>query len=148
MCVAASESVLLLSRARCSISLPLVLSYTLKPLLLSTSNKRHPFLEPKTIPPIEAMASRRMSLMSVATEATGTSRPVGAGTLTSNSVMSSLNQAYNQSRAYQLDAGTSLVVNTWATATSASGPTVDAVLADKAVQHAIRRAEDGCIVLT
>jgi len=86
--------------------------------------------------------------MSVATEATGTSRPVGAGTLTSNSVMSSLNQAYNQSRAYQLDAGTSLVVNTWATATSASGPTVDAVLADKAVQHAIRRAEDGCIVLT
>ena len=85
--------------------------------------------------------------MSVATEATAASRPAGVGTLTSNSIMSSLNQAYNQNRPYQLDAGTSTVVNTWATAASAASTTVDVSLAEKAVQHAIRRAEDGCIIL-
>jgi chitin synthase len=85
--------------------------------------------------------------MSVATEATAASRPAAAGTLTSNNVMASLNQVYNQAKAYNLDAGTSVVVNTWATASSAAGPTVDSSLAEKALQHALRRAEDGCIVL-
>jgi chitin synthase len=88
-----------------------------------------------------------MSLMSVATDVTAASRPVVTGTLTSNNVMSSLNHVYNQAKAYQLDAGTSVVVNTWATAASGNGSTVDTSLAEKALQHAIRRAEDGCVVL-
>ncbi|KAI9688069.1 MAG: hypothetical protein M1822_001574 [Bathelium mastoideum] len=52
----------------------------------------------------------------------------------------------------QLEASTSLVVNTWKTATDAGpdgryGGTVDIELARKAWEHARRRAEDGCIIL-
>ncbi|KAK8079585.1 chitin synthase [Apiospora hydei] len=53
---------------------------------------------------------------------------------------------------YQLDAGTSLVINTWLTAQHVGqnglpGGTVDQALAARAWEHARRRAEDGCIIL-
>ena len=52
----------------------------------------------------------------------------------------------------QLEASTSLVVNTWKTATDVGpdgryGGTVDVELARKSWEHARRRAEDGCIIL-
>ena len=59
--------------------------------------------------------------------------------------------AYENGRSYNLEASTSLVVNTWVNAKSIIddriGGTVDLELGRKAWEHARRRAEDGCIVL-
>ncbi|PYH94225.1 hypothetical protein BO71DRAFT_353855 [Aspergillus ellipticus CBS 707.79] len=72
--------------------------------------------------------------------------------VSTTSLLNSLHSYYNSGHPYQLDASTSLVVNTWVTATRATsngqaGGTVDRDLALRAWEHARRRAEDGCIVL-
>ncbi len=94
-----------------------------------------------------------MSMYSVASDGLG---PRGAGQqATQVSTTTLLNAVHNislSSQPYRLDAGTSLVVNTWLTATQAGpdgkvGGTVDSALAARAWEHARRRAEDGCIVL-
>lgn len=66
--------------------------------------------------------------------------------VSTTTLLNAIHNIYLSSQSHQLDAGTSLVVNTWLTA-SQSGPTVDSSLAAKAWEHARRRAEDGCVVL-
>lgn len=66
--------------------------------------------------------------------------------LSTTSCLNACHSAYTSSQAYSLEAATSLVVNTWATA-ERGGATVDGELARRAWEHARRRAEDGCIVL-
>ena len=61
------------------------------------------------------------------------------------SVLNGTHTAYRSSVPFPLEASTSLVVNTWVTAES--GGTVDGELATRALEHARRRAEDGCIIL-
>lgn len=100
------------------------------------------------------MASRRMSMYSVTSEGVG--GPRGAGqqstSVSTTTLLNAVHNIYLASQPYRLDAGTSLVVNTWLTATQ-SGPdgqvggTVDPALAARAWEHARRRAEDGCIIL-
>jgi chitin synthase len=67
-------------------------------------------------------------------------------------LLNALHNSYTTAQPYTLDASTSVVVNTWLTASSPGpdgrdGGTVDAEMARKAWEHARRRAEDGCIVL-
>ncbi|KAI6513583.1 hypothetical protein MCOR10_009094 [Pyricularia oryzae] len=100
------------------------------------------------------MASRRMSMYSVTSEGMG--GPRGAGqqstSVSTTTLLNAIHNIYLASQPYRLDAGTSLVVNTWLTATQAGpdgevGGTVDPALAARAWEHARRRAEDGCIIL-
>ncbi|KAL1866586.1 hypothetical protein VTK73DRAFT_4667 [Phialemonium thermophilum] len=100
------------------------------------------------------MANPRMSMYSVASD--GVSGPRGAGQqstqVSTTTLLNAVHNIYLSSQPYRLDAGTSLVVNTWLTATQAGpdgrvGGTVDAALAARAWEHARRRAEDGCIIL-
>ncbi|KAI6799161.1 chitin synthase [Hortaea werneckii] len=65
--------------------------------------------------------------------------------MSTTSCLNACHSAYTSSQAYPLEASTSLVVNTWATAER--GATIDGELARRAWEHARRRAEDGCIVL-
>lgn len=65
--------------------------------------------------------------------------------MSTTSCLNACHSAYTSSQPFPLEASTSLVVNTWATA--ANGGTVDGELAKRAWEHARRRAEDGCIVL-
>ncbi|TDZ29765.1 Chitin synthase 6 [Colletotrichum spinosum] len=99
------------------------------------------------------MASGRMSMYSVATEGLGAPRggqqsaPVSTTTL-----LNAVHNIYLASQPYKLDAGTSLVVNTWLTAAQtnpdgSTGGSIDPSLGARAWEHARRRAEDGCIVL-
>lgn len=80
-------------------------------------------------------------------------RPAGQSSqVSTTSLLNALHSFYTSGQPYQLDAGTSLVVNTWATANSqlpdgSSAVTIDRDLAARAWEHARRRAEDGCIVL-
>lgn len=75
--------------------------------------------------------------------------------LTSNqttTLLNAIHTIYTSSQPYRLDASTSLVVNTWLTASQPdhegrTGGTVDRDLAPRAWEHARRRAEDGCIIL-
>ncbi|KFY72666.1 hypothetical protein V499_07207 [Pseudogymnoascus sp. VKM F-103] len=72
--------------------------------------------------------------------------------VSTTTLLNALHNTYTSSQPYQLDASTSLVVNTWLTATQVdhnggSGGVVDAALAARAWEHARRRAEDGCIML-
>ncbi|XP_014558163.1 glycosyltransferase family 2 protein [Bipolaris victoriae FI3] len=92
----------------------------------------------------------RMSVYSTAS----TSAPRGGAQPTQTStttLLNTLNSAYKNGRSYNLEASTSLVVNTWVNAKSIIdnriGGTVDLELGRKAWEHARRRAEDGCIVL-
>jgi len=94
-----------------------------------------------------------MSMYSLASDGFG---PRGAGQQSSQvsttTLLNAVHNIYLAGQSYRLDAGTSLVVNTWLTATQAGpdgklGGTVDAALAARAWEHARRRAEDGCIVL-
>ncbi|KAI1765508.1 glycosyltransferase family 2 protein [Hypoxylon sp. FL1150] len=96
----------------------------------------------------------RMSMYSVASDSM--SGPRGAGQQSSQvsttTLLNGIHNIYMSSQPYQLDAGTSLVVNTWLTATQMgpdgrTGGTVDTTLAARAWEHARRRAEDGCIIL-
>ncbi|KAF2964101.1 hypothetical protein GQX73_g9483 [Xylaria multiplex] len=93
----------------------------------------------------------RMSMYSVNSESfRGTGQqPAQVSTST---LLNAIHNIYLSSQPYQLDAGTSIVVDTWLTATQVgpggrSGGTVDGVLGARAWEHARRRAEDGCIVL-
>ena len=72
--------------------------------------------------------------------------------VSTTTLLNAVHNIYLSSQPYRLDAGTSLVVNTWLTATQIGpeggvGGTVDPVLSARAWEHARRRAEDGCIVL-
>ncbi|KAK3944855.1 putative chitin synthase [Diplogelasinospora grovesii] len=99
--------------------------------------------------------ANRMSMYSMASEA-GMGGPRGAGQqstqVSTTTLLNAIHNIYLSSQPYRLDAGTSLVVNTWLTATQAGpdgtvGGTIDAALAARAWEHARRRAEDGCIIL-
>ncbi|KAF3062176.1 Chitin synthase 6 [Daldinia childiae] len=96
----------------------------------------------------------RMSMYSVASDAMGGPRGAGQQStqVSTTTLLNGIHNIYMSSQPYRLDAGTSLVVNTWLTATQAgpdgkTGGTVDHDLAARAWEHARRRAEDGCIVL-
>ncbi|CAJ2514269.1 Uu.00g023880.m01.CDS01 [Anthostomella pinea] len=96
----------------------------------------------------------RMSMYSVASESFNGPRGAGqqASQVSTTTLLNGIHNIYLSSQPYQLDAGTSLAVNTWLTATQAGpdgrlGGTVDAALAARAWEHARRRAEDGCIIL-
>jgi chitin synthase len=71
--------------------------------------------------------------------------------VSTTTLLNYLNSSYKHSQAYNLEASTSLVANTWVNAKSVVneriGGTVDLELGRKAWEHARRRAEDGCIVL-
>lgn len=72
--------------------------------------------------------------------------------VSTTTLLNALHNTYTSAQPYQLDASTSLVVNTWLTATQVDheggvGGVVDAALAARAWEHARRRAEDGCIML-
>lgn len=96
----------------------------------------------------------RMSLYSMTSESAGVARGVGqqATQVSTTTLLNAVHNIYLSSQPYQLDAGTSLVVNTWLSATQVGpdgkvGGTVDPGLAARAWEHARRRAEDGCIIL-
>lgn len=98
--------------------------------------------------------ANRMSMYSVASESMGGPRGVGqqSSQVSTTTLLNVTHNAYLSSQAYRLDAGTSLVVNTWLTAAQAgpdgkAGGTIDPTLAARAWEHARRRAEDGCIIL-
>jgi chitin synthase len=78
-------------------------------------------------------------------------RPGPPSQISTTTLLNTLNSAYKNGRSYQLEASTSLVVNTWVNSKSIVndriGGTVDLELGRKAWEHARRRAEDGCIVL-
>ncbi|KAK5287151.1 hypothetical protein LTR16_003908, partial [Cryomyces antarcticus] len=72
--------------------------------------------------------------------------------VSTTTLLNALHTSYISGQPYALEASTSLVVNTWATAANVGpdgryGGTVDVELGRKAWEHARRRAEDGCIVL-
>lgn len=68
--------------------------------------------------------------------------------VSTTTLLNTLHTIYSSGQPYQLDAGTSLAVNTWLTTEQGGqGGTVDGDLTQRAWQHARRRAEDGCIVL-
>ncbi|KAH6635590.1 glycosyltransferase family 2 protein [Chaetomium sp. MPI-SDFR-AT-0129] len=97
--------------------------------------------------------ANRMSMYSMASESglggsRGGQQPSQVSTTT---LLNSIHNIYLSSQPYQLDAGTSLVVNTWLTASQPSptglvGGTIDGDLVTRAWEHARRRAEDGCII--
>lgn len=96
----------------------------------------------------------RMSMFSVASDSPAGHRGAGqqASQVSTTTLLNGIHNIYLSSEPYRLDAGTSLVVNTWLTASQSSsdgssGGTVDTALAARAWEHARRRAEDGCIVL-
>lgn len=73
--------------------------------------------------------------------------------VSTTTLLNALHLHYTTGQPYQLDAGTSLVINTWLNANNPgpdggnNGGTVDQDLAFRAWEHARRRVEDGCIVL-
>ncbi|OQE26709.1 hypothetical protein PENSTE_c005G01318 [Penicillium steckii] len=72
--------------------------------------------------------------------------------VSTTTLLNALHSFYTAGQPYQLDASTSLVVNTWVTAATTlpdgrNGATIDRDLAIRAWEHARRRAEDGCIAL-
>ncbi|KAI1272586.1 class V chitin synthase [Xylaria sp. FL0933] len=96
----------------------------------------------------------RMSMYSVNSESFNGLRGGGQqpSQVSTTTLLNAIHNIYLSSQPYQLDAGTSIVVDTWLTATQAGpdgrpGGTVDPLLAARAWEHARRRAEDGCIVL-
>jgi chitin synthase len=101
-------------------------------------------------------ANNRMSMYSMASSMGG-SRIINSAAQQSTQVstttlLNALHTTYTSGQPYKLDASTSLVVNTWLTASQPGpdgnvGGTVDGALAARAWEHARRRAEDGCIVL-
>jgi len=93
-------------------------------------------------------------MYSVASESPGGPRGVGqqSSQLSTTTLLNTVHEIYLSSQAYRLDAATSLVVNTWLTASQAgpdgkTGGTIDSSIATRAWEHARRRAEDGCIIL-
>ncbi|KAI5781412.1 chitin synthase-domain-containing protein [Geopyxis carbonaria] len=70
------------------------------------------------------------------------------GTLTTSSLLSALHNAYQSGTSYQLDAATTLVVNSGSQGSSSFHGVFDEELGMRAWEHARRRAEDQTIVLT
>lgn len=73
--------------------------------------------------------------------------------VSTTTLLNTLHTIYTSGQPYPLDASTTLVVNTWLTAIEQGngqqeGLTIDGDIARRAWEHARRRAEDGCIVLT
>ncbi|GKT92844.1 chitin synthase [Colletotrichum tofieldiae] len=99
------------------------------------------------------MANGRMSMYSVASEGLGGPRAgQQPSQFSTTTLLNAIHNIYLSSQPFKLDAGTSLVVNTWLTASQTgpdgrTGGTIDAALGARAWEHARRRAEDGCIVL-
>ncbi|KAK1829044.1 putative chitin synthase [Podospora conica] len=101
------------------------------------------------------MANNRMSMYSVGSDAGMGSPRAGqqSSQVSTTTLLNSIHNIYLSGQSHRLDAGTSLVVNTWLTASQVGfdgrvGGTVDAGLAARAWEHARRRAEDGCIILS
>ncbi|KAM0724264.1 hypothetical protein Q7P37_000146 [Cladosporium fusiforme] len=72
--------------------------------------------------------------------------------VSTTTLLNALHNAYSSGQPYALESSTSLVVNTWVSATQTGadgrvGGTVDVDLARRAWEHARRRAEDSAIVL-
>lgn len=72
--------------------------------------------------------------------------------VSTTTLLNALHTIYASGQTYQLDASTSIAVNTWLTATNPdaqgrSGGAVDAEIGFKAWEHARRRAEDACVIL-
>lgn len=72
--------------------------------------------------------------------------------VSTTTLLNALHNAYSSGQPYALESSTSLVVNTWVSATQTGadgrvGGTVDVELARRAWEHARRRAEDSAIVL-
>jgi chitin synthase len=98
-----------------------------------------------------------MSMYSTASSLQGVPRNANSAAQQSTQVstttlLNAIHTIYTSGQPYRLDASTSLVVNTWLTASQAdhdgrTGGTVDRALAVRAWEHARRRAEDGCILL-
>lgn len=97
--------------------------------------------------------ANRMSVYSTASSVAGPRSAAQQATqVSTTTLLNALHSAYLSGQSYQLDATTSLVVNTALTSTTPSpngepGGTIDANVARRAWEHARRRAEDGCIVL-
>jgi chitin synthase len=76
----------------------------------------------------------------------------GTSQVSTTTLLNALHSSFSSGQPYQLESSSSLVVNTWVTA-STTGPdgryggTVDAELARRTWEHARRRAEDGCVIL-
>jgi chitin synthase len=72
--------------------------------------------------------------------------------VSTTTLLNALHTSFSLSQPYHLEASTSLVVNTWVNSRSLIndriGGTVDLELGRKAWEHARRRAEDGCVVLS
>ena len=100
-----------------------------------------------------AAMSNRFSVYSASSATAGPRSAAQQATqLSTTTLLNALHTSYASGQPYQLDAGTSLVVNTWFNAASPGtggqfGGTIDPELAKKAWEHARRRAEDGCVVL-
>lgn len=93
-------------------------------------------------------------MYSMASDGPGGPRGAGqqASQVSTTTLLNAIHNIYLSSQSYRLDAGSSLVVNTWLTAAQAGpdgriGGTVDVGLGACAWEHARRRAEDGCIIL-
>ncbi|KAK4166059.1 family 2 putative glycosyltransferase [Cladorrhinum sp. PSN259] len=96
--------------------------------------------------------TNRMSMYSMASEPGPRVPGQQSSQVSTTTLLNAVHNIYLSGQPYRLDAGTSLVVNTWLTASQAGvdgrvGGTVDAALAARAWEHARRRAEDGCIIL-
>ncbi|KAF8856331.1 hypothetical protein BDZ45DRAFT_625269 [Acephala macrosclerotiorum] len=100
----------------------------------------------------------RMSMYSTASSMQGGSRNNLHGAnqqstqVSTTTLLNSCHSIYTSGQPLSLDASTSLVVNTWLTASQPdhegrTGGTVDPAISARAWEHARRRAEDGCIVL-
>lgn len=93
----------------------------------------------------------RMSVYSTASGPGGPRPANPSSQVSTTTLLNALHTSFSQSQPYNLEASTSLVVNTWVNARSMTndriGGTVDLELGRKAWEHARRRAEDGCIVL-
>lgn len=92
--------------------------------------------------------SNRLSMFSMTSEGYRAPPPGGpyAAQVSATTLLNAVHNTYLSSQPYNLEASTSLVVNTWLTAAQA-GPTIDPALAARAWEHARRRAEDGSIIL-
>jgi chitin synthase len=98
------------------------------------------------------MANRMSMYSSMGSESGLGTRAGQPAQVSTTTLLNAIHNSYLSSQPYRLDAATSLVVNTWLTATQPGptgqvGGTIDVDLVTRAWEHARRRAEDGCIIL-
>jgi chitin synthase len=98
--------------------------------------------------------ANRYSTYSNTSSAVGGARPAvqQSTQVSTTTLLNTLHAIYTSGQSYPLDASTSLAVNTWLTALNPdaegrTGGTVDVQIAERAWEHARRRAEDACIIL-